>query len=221
MRPIVLETFGHEASGPSARVGGLPCPALLGTKDGFMDIAIPEDTETRAKMISNVFASPKHLAIFRALTRMGPWASVAQIVKRTKISKRTVYRIVKDFRKAGILEGKTISRRKAYRLAESIRWVGTLIEEPKVVLNLSDVPERSRLRQLLAEDKLARQVVGYLLDAPGPLTLRQLSAQAGAWAIEVKARLNRLIDEGLVLKRDLEYSVNREVASELLREVTR
>jgi DNA-binding IclR family transcriptional regulator len=188
-------------------------------KGGFMDIAIPDETENRMRMISNVFASSKHLTIFRALTRMDPWASVAQIVRKTKVSKRTVYRIVKDFRKAGILESKTISRRRVYRLAEGIKWVGTLIEEPKVFLTLKDVPEKNRLRQLLSEDKLARQVVGYLLDAPGPLTLRQLSAEGGAWAIEVKARLNRLIDEGLVLKRDLEYSLNRKVASELVKEV--
>jgi len=188
-------------------------------KGGFMDIAIPDETENRMRMISNVFASSKHLTIFRALSRMDPWASVAQIVRRTKVSKRTVYRIVKDFRRAGILESKTISRRRVYRLAEGIRWVGTLIEEPKVFLTLKDVPEKNRLKRLLSEDKLARQVVKYLLDAPGPLTLRQLSAEAGAWAIEVKARLNRLIDEGLVLKRELEYSLNREVASELIKEV--
>ncbi len=184
-----------------------------------MDIAIPDETENRMRMISNVFASSKHLTIFRALTRMDPWASVAQIVRRTKVSKRTVYRIVKDFRKAGILESKTISRRRVYRLAEGIKWVGTLIEEPRVFLTLKDVPEKNRLKQLLSEDRLARQIVGYLLDANGPLTLRQLSAGAGAWAIEVKARLNRLIDEGLVLKRDLDYSLNRKVASELLKEV--
>jgi len=219
MSPIVPEAHGHEIQGPGVRAAG-PVPiALLGMKGGFMDIAIPDETENRMRMISNVFASSKHLTIFRALTRMDPWASVAQIVRRTKVSKRTVYRIVKDFRKAGILESKTISRRRVYRLAEGIKWVGTLIEEPRVFLTLKDVPEKNRLKQLLSEDRLARQIVGYLLDANGPLTLRQLSAGAGAWAIEVKARLNRLIDEGLVLKRDLDYSLNRKVASELLKEV--
>jgi len=219
MSPIVPEAHGHGIQGPGVRAAG-PVPiALLGMKGGFMDIAIPDETENRMRMISNVFASSKHLTIFRALTRMDPWASVAQIVRRTKVSKRTVYRIVKDFRKAGILESKTISRRRVYRLAEGIKWVGTLIEEPRVFLTLKDVPEKNRLKQLLSEDRLARQIVGYLLDANGPLTLRQLSAGAGAWAIEVKARLNRLIDEGLVLKRDLDYSLNRKVASELLKEV--
>lgn len=184
-----------------------------------MDIPIPEKPEERMEMISQVFTSPKHLVIFRALSRMESWASVAEIVKRTKVSKRTVYRIIKDFRKAGILEARTVSRRRVYTLAEGVKWIGTLIEEPKVYLTLRDVPGRDRLKELVTEDKLARDIIESLLEASGPLTLRQISMQAGAWAIEVKARLNLLMDEGLVLKRDLGYLPNRKIASGLVKEV--
>jgi hypothetical protein len=106
-----------------------------------------------------------------------------------------------------------------YRLAEDIRWIGTLIEEPKIRLTVRDLPGKDRVRELLSQDKLARDIVESLLQASGPLTLRQISTEAGAWAIEVKSRLNQLIDEGLVLKRDLGYMPNRKTASETIKEV--
>ncbi len=185
-----------------------------------MDIAIPEEPDVRMEMISQVFTSPKHLTIFRALTRTDSWASVAQIVKKTKVSKRTVYRIIKDFRRAKILDAKTVSRRRMYRLADQVRWIGTLVEEPRVLLTLKDVPGRDRLKELISRDKLVGDIIDSLLQATEPLTLRQISTEAGAWAIEVKGRLNLLIDEGLVLKRDLGYVVNREIASRLVQQAT-
>ena len=186
----------------------------------FMDVALPDEPEERMRVISQIFTSPKHLKIFRALTRMDTWASVAQIVKKTRVSKRTVYRIIKDFRKAEILDAKTVSRRRVYKLADRVKWVGTLIEEPKVFITLKDVPGRDRLREMLSEDGLLKDVVESLIESTEPLTLRQISAQTGAWAIEVKSRLNQLIDEGLVLKRDLGYVPNRKVATEIIREVS-
>jgi DNA-binding Lrp family transcriptional regulator len=188
-------------------------------KRDIMNVPIPEKPEDRMEMISQVFTSPKHLIVFRALTRTDSWASVAQIVKKTKVSKRTVYRIIKDFRRAKILDAKTVSRRRMYRLAEGIRWIGTLIEEPKVQLSIKDLPGRDHVSDFLSQDKLARDIVESLLQASGPLTLRQISTEAGAWAIEVKSRLNQLIDEGLVLKRDLGYMPNRKTASEIIKEV--
>jgi DNA-binding transcriptional ArsR family regulator len=185
-----------------------------------MDIEIPEEPEDRMEMISQVFTSPKHLVIFRALSRIDSWSSVAEIVKNTRVSKRTVYRIIKDYGKAGILDAKMVSRRRMYRLSDGVRWVGTLVEEPRVSLTLKDVPGEGRLRELLATDELAKQIVSSLLQASGPLTLRQISAATGAWAIEAKGRLNQLIDEGLVLKRDLGYMANRKGATDLMREVT-
>jgi len=188
-------------------------------KRDMMDITIPEKPEDRMEMISQVFTSPKHLTVFRALTRSDAWASVAQIVKKTKVSKRTVYRIIKDFRRAKILEAKTVSRRRMYRLTPDIRWIGTLIEEPKVRLTVKDIPGRDRAKEILSDDKLTLDIVNSLLQASSPLTLRQISVEAGAWAIEVKSRLNKLIDEGLVLKRDLGYMPNRKIASEIVKEV--
>jgi len=184
-----------------------------------MDVTIPEKPEDRMGMISQVFTSSKHLTVFRALTRTDSWASVAQIVKKTKVSKRTVYRIIKDFRRAKILEAKTVSRRRMYRLTPDIRWIGTLIEEPKVRLTVKDIPGRDRAKEILSDDKLTLDIVNSLLQASSPLTLRQISVEAGAWAIEIKSRLNKLIDEGLVLKRDLGYMPNRKIASEIVKEV--
>jgi predicted transcriptional regulator len=186
----------------------------------LMDIGLPDEPEERMRVISRIFTSPKHLKIFRTLTRMDTWASVAQIVKKTRVSKRTVYRIIKDFRKADILDAKTVSRRRVYKLTEKVKWVGTLMEEPRVFITLKDVPGRDRLKEMISEDVLLRDVVSSLLESTEPMTLRQISAQTGAWAIEVKSRLNQLIDEGLVLKRDLGYVPNRKVASEIVREVS-
>ncbi len=186
-----------------------------------MDIALPDEPEERMGVISQVFTSPKHLKIFRALSRMDTWTSVAEIVRKTRVSKRTVYRIIKDFRKADILDAKTVSRRRVYRLAEKVKWVGTLMEEPRVFITLKDVPGRDRLKEMISEDGLMKDVVDSLLQSTEPLTLRQISAQTGAWAIEVKSRLNQLIDYGLVLKRDLGYVPNRKVATEIIREVSR
>ena len=81
------------------------------------------------------------------------------------------------------------------------------------------MPGRDRVRDFISQDKLAKDIIESLLQASGPLTLRQISAEAGAWAIEVKSRLNQLIDDGLVLKRDLGYLPNRETASEIVKEV--
>lgn len=191
----------------------------LQTKRDFMEIAIPEEPEDRMEMISQVFTSPKHLVIFRALSRMDSWSSVADIVKKTKVSKRTVYRIIKDFGKVGIVDTQTISRQRMYNLADGVRWIGSLIEEPRIFLTLQGIPGRDRLERLMSEDKLAKQIVDSLLQASGALTLRQISVEAGAWAIEVKARLNLLIDEGLVMKRDLGYVLNRKIASEIMKEI--
>jgi len=198
--------------------GETPLISLV-RKSDTMEIPIPEDTEERVRLISQAFISPKHLIVFRMLSRNDSWSSVAQMVRRTKVSKRTVYRIINDFTKAGILDAQTVSRQRMYRLAEAVKWIATLLEEPRVVLSLPDVPERDRLERLIAQDKLAKQIVESLLQAPGALTLRQLSAEAGAWAIEVKSRLNLLIDEGLVIKRDLGYLLNRRIASEIVKEV--
>ena len=150
---------------------------------------------------------------------MDSWSSVADIVKKTKVSKRTVYRIIKDFGKAGIVDTQTISRQRMYNLADGVRWIGSLMEEPRIFLTLQGIPGRDRLKRLMSEDKLAKQIVDSLLQASGALTLRQISVEAGAWAIEVKARLNLLIDEGLVMKRDLGYVLNRKIASEIMKEI--
>ena len=150
---------------------------------------------------------------------MDSWSSVADIVKKTKVSKRTVYRIIKDFGKAGIVDTQTISRQRMYKLVDGVRWIGSLIEEPRIFLTLQGIPGRDRLERLMSEDKLAKQIVDSLLQASGALTLRQISVEAGAWAIEVKARLNLLIDEGLVMKRDLGYVLNRKIASEIMKEI--
>jgi len=183
-----------------------------------VQIPIPGEPEQRIKTISQIFASPNHLSIFRTLQRLDSWVSVVELVRKSKVSKRTIYRVIKDFIDNGFLETKTVSRRRVYRLSPEVSWVGTLLEEPKVYLGLTDVPGRDHVKELVSGDPLARQIVQALLEASGPLTLRQLSAETGAWAIEVKARLNLLIDEGLVMKRDLGYVVNRKVASEILRE---
>ncbi len=218
MSSLVADIVDNGIPGSGVLWTGSASLALVQTRSDRMEIAIPDEPEARMKLISHIFASPKHLVIYRSLGRMESWSSVADIVRKTRVSKRTVYRIVKDFRKVGILDAKTVSRRRVYRLIDGARWVGTLIEEPKVLITLRDVPERERLRRLMDEDTLARQIVQSLLDAPTALTLRQISAETGAWAIEVKARLNALIDEGLVLKRDLQYALNRTIASDLMKE---
>ena len=184
----------------------------------MLQVAIPGEPEQRIRMIAQIFASPNHLNIFRALQRIDSWVSVVELVRKSKVSKRTIYRVIKDFIDGGLLETKTVSRRRVYRLSPQVGWVGTLLEEPKVYLSLTDVPARDQIAELVSGDPLARQIVQALLDASEPLTLRQLAAQTGAWAIEVKGRLNLLIDEGLVMKRDLGYVVSRKVAAEILRE---
>lgn len=205
---------------PGIHTEGHSSEATFPEEGNHMEITLPEETEDRIDMISKVFASPKHLLIFRALTRMDSFASVADIVENTDVSKRTVYRIIRDFREADILESRTVSRRKMYKLHDKVKWIGSLVEEPNVSLTLKGVPGKDRIRQLLSEDDLARQIVESLLQSQDGLTLRQVSAEAGAWAIEVKERLNLLIDEGLVIKRDRSYRLNRKVASDILQEVT-
>jgi DNA-binding transcriptional ArsR family regulator len=185
-----------------------------------MEIPLPEEPKERIDTISEVFASPKHMQIFRALTRIDSFASVADIVEKTHVSKRTVYRIIRDFRQAGILDSKTVSRRRMYKLSDDVRWIGSLIEEPEISLKLKGIPGRDRIAALVSEDDLARQILESLLQAQEGLTLRQISAETGAWAIEVKERLNLLIDEGLVIKRDLGYMLNRKVASDILQKVS-
>lgn len=219
MSSRVFPLTGREVPDGSVSSANLVSLTALQTKRDFMEIVIPEEPEDRMEMISQVFTSPKHLVIFRALSRMDSWSSVADIVKKTKVSKRTVYRIIKDFGKAGIVDTQTISRQRMYKLVDGVRWIGSLIEEPRIFLTLQGIPGRDRLERLMSEDKLAKQIVDSLLQASGALTLRQISVEAGAWAIEVKARLNLLIDEGLVMKRDLGYVLNRKIASEIMKEI--
>jgi DNA-binding transcriptional ArsR family regulator len=170
-------------------------------------------------MMSHVFASPNHLAVFRALARSDSWSSITQMMEKAKVSKRTVYRVVRDLRSARILDAQFVSTKTMYRITENARWIDSVLEEPKILLTIRNIPGRDHLKELISQDRLMRRIIDSLLQAPTALTLRQVSAEVAAWAIEVKARLNMLMEEGLVFKRDLGYTLNRRIASELVREL--
>jgi hypothetical protein len=158
-------------------------------------------------MLSQVHASPSRQAIFKAFCKADSWVPVSQI-DGGKVSKGTLRRIIRDFDSVGLLESRPTPRGMTFRLAEEARWLGLLAGDGEVFIARKDEP---RSRDMPAEDRLARQVLEVLCASPGSLTLREIAVGLGAWAIEVKSKLNLLLDEGLVVQGEgRRYAANRD-----------